>query len=104
LRLLATAAPLKEVPDVPTFASRGYKNANMEVLMGVVASANLPRSIADRLSRTVDRILKEPKSAQRVESQGFLVRYGNPRQLATCLTEETNLPSEVAAKPGIKSE
>jgi tripartite-type tricarboxylate transporter receptor subunit TctC len=104
LRLLATAAPLKELPDVPTFADRGYKKANMEVLMVVVAPPQLPKAIADRLSQAVERILKDPKTAQRIESQGLLVRYGDSRQLAGYLAEETALLTDVAAKSGIKAE
>ena len=104
LRLLATAAPLKELPDVPTFASKGYERANMEVFSVLMGPPHLPKEIADQLARALERSVKDPKVAQKIENLGFLVRYGSPQELSTKVAEETKLLTEVAEKVGIKVE
>jgi tripartite-type tricarboxylate transporter receptor subunit TctC len=104
LRLLATAAPLRELPDVPTFASKGYKRADMEVLSVFMAPPHLPKDIADKLSKALEQTVKDPKVAEKIENLGFVVRYGTPQELATNLSDETKLLTDVANKVGIHVE
>jgi tripartite-type tricarboxylate transporter receptor subunit TctC len=104
LRLLATAVPLKDLPEVPTFASKGYKRANMEVLAVVVGPPHMPPEIANQIARAVERFVKTPKNIATLENQGFQVRYGNEQQLADYISEETTLLTNVAKKAGIKVE
>jgi tripartite-type tricarboxylate transporter receptor subunit TctC len=48
-------------PDKPSLAEVGYKNATWDVWFGLLAPANLPKSIQDRLLTEIDAMYKDPE-------------------------------------------
>jgi tripartite-type tricarboxylate transporter receptor subunit TctC len=104
LRLLATATPLKEQPNVPTFGSKGFKRANMDVLSVVVGPAGMPPEVTATLARALEKIVADPKMAASVEKLGYVVTYGGPQRLAAHINEEITLLTQVARKADIKAE
>jgi tripartite-type tricarboxylate transporter receptor subunit TctC len=72
LRALAvtgsTRSPL--LPDVPTVAEQGFPGFEAMVWFGVFAPAKTPQPIADYLNRELVAVIKGPKLAPLLESQG----------------------------------
>jgi tripartite-type tricarboxylate transporter receptor subunit TctC len=104
IRILAASSPLKGFPDVPTFASKGYPQASLEVGFSVVGPAGMPKEVTDALVPAIKRAIADPKNVAIMEKMGFRVLYQPPQQLAETLAKELAVVSEVARKAGIKAE
>lgn len=104
IRILAASSPLKGFPEVPTFASKGYPQASLEVGNAVVGPAGMPKEVTDVLVPAIKRAIAEPKNVAMMEKLGFSVQYQPPQQLAATLAKELAVVTEVARKAGIKAE
>jgi tripartite-type tricarboxylate transporter receptor subunit TctC len=102
LRLIATTSPIREHPEVPTFASKGYPKLNLEVLAVVVGPAGMPTEAIGALVRAVERATVEPKNVAAMEKLGFQVAYGGPQKLASYIAEELAVLSALVKDAGIK--
>jgi tripartite-type tricarboxylate transporter receptor subunit TctC len=62
LRLLAqtTAVRSPSLPDVPTYQEAGVKGLVIDQWLGMFVPARMPKAIADRLNREVDKALADP--------------------------------------------
>lgn len=103
-RALAVTSRIKEFPDIPTFASRGYPQASLEVFFALFGPANLPREVMEKLVPAVEKVVKDPDAEAKLEKMGFEILYEGPRQLAGRLEKELALVRDVAKKAGVKVE
>lgn len=104
IRVLATSARLDEFPAVPTFASQGYPQANLEVRSILVGPAHMPPEITQRLVPVLAQLANDDTVHKTIEQLGNGALYLPPAEtLAHVATEITNLTA-VAQKVGIKSE
>ena len=73
LKALAVSWPgrLDVLPDVPTYAELGYKQANEPSWFGLVAPAGTPQAVVDRIQQAVAQALKEPAVRDRLAGQGL---------------------------------
>ena len=90
-----------QLPDVPTIASAlpGYSAESWFVLM---APANTPPAIVNRLSAEVDKILKKPNVIERFKALGAEPVGGTPEQLGQFIQAEAKKWSEVVKVSGAK--
>jgi tripartite-type tricarboxylate transporter receptor subunit TctC len=103
-RALAVTSRLKEFPNVPTFAAKGFPQANLEVFFAIFGPANLPQDVMAKLVPAFERIMKNPEIQDKLEKMGFSILYEGPKQLGERLKHELQVVREVAAKAGIKGE
>ncbi len=103
-RALAVTSRIKEFPQIPTFASRGYPQASLEVFFALFGPANLPREVMDKLVPALDRIMKDAEVQDKLEKIGFEILYEGPAQLADRLKKELVVVRDVARKAGVKQE
>ena len=70
---------LKAFPDIPTVAETvpGYYNTDW---WGIVAPANTPKPIIDKLNAIMTRELKTPEIFQRFEKNGLEIATSTPRE------------------------
>jgi tripartite-type tricarboxylate transporter receptor subunit TctC len=75
LKPLAVAGPnrLPQMFDVPTLAEAGVPGCEIESLFGLLAPANTPKPILDRLSNEVQKAVADPKFISRMQAQGLNV-------------------------------
>ena len=73
LRALAVSWPVRldVLPDVPTYAALGYKQANEPSWFGLVAPTGTPTAMVDRIQQAVAQALKEPTVRERLAGQGL---------------------------------
>jgi tripartite-type tricarboxylate transporter receptor subunit TctC len=74
----ATAKRMSNLPDVPTLAEAGIKDAEAIVWFGMSGPPKLPRAIVDKLNREVNRILGLPDVKARLDQLGLEVEGGTP--------------------------
>ncbi len=100
-RALAATSTLKNFPQVPSFASLGYPQANLEVIFGIWGPAGLPQDVMARLVPAFERPLKNPAYAEKLEGMGFRIHYLGPKELAAHVKNELQVVQEVVKKTGI---
>ena len=76
------------VPDVPTVAEAGVPGYDSGAWFGLVAPANTPKDIVDKLSRETARILKLPDVSARLADLGAEAVGGTPEQFAAHFKSE----------------
>ena len=62
---VTSTARVAALPDVPTFIESGIPNFVVNSWVGILAPANTPRPIIDRLQRDIAAVLKEPEVRER---------------------------------------
>jgi tripartite-type tricarboxylate transporter receptor subunit TctC len=82
LRLLAITSDKRSplLPDVPTMAEAGVKNAEMLQWFAVMGPARMPADITRRLNTEIAAILKQPDVVEKIASQGGEIMVGTPEE------------------------
>jgi tripartite-type tricarboxylate transporter receptor subunit TctC len=99
LRALAVSWPvrLEVLPDVPTYAALGYKQANEPSWFGLVAPAGIPRAAVDRIQQAVAQALREPAVRERLAGQGLYPSGTISREFTAQIADEIGKMKGVAA-------
>jgi tripartite-type tricarboxylate transporter receptor subunit TctC len=103
-RALAATSAMKNFPQVPTFASKGYPQASLEVFFAVFGPAGLPQDVMAKLGPAFERTMKNPAVTEKLEQMGFAIQYQNAAQLAERVKHELVVVADVAKKANIKGE
>ncbi|HSN42210.1 MAG TPA: tripartite tricarboxylate transporter substrate binding protein [Burkholderiales bacterium] len=77
------------LPDVPSFAELGIKNADAKVWFGMAAPAKTPRPIIEKLNREANRALGMADVRQRLDQLGLVIGGGTPEEFAAFVKTET---------------
>jgi len=85
---LSTAARSNRQPDLPTMAETGLTGFDAAAWLGMVAPANTPAPIVERINRELHRILAEPAMRERLAGLGAQVMTSTPEQFATFIRSE----------------
>lgn len=106
LRALAVTSPkrLAQLPEVPTVAESGLPGFEASVWYGLVAPANTPREIVQRLNREVAAILLDPQAREQMTNNHFIPTGSSPEQFADFIRTETVKWSGIVKSKGIRAE
>jgi tripartite-type tricarboxylate transporter receptor subunit TctC len=85
---VTTAKRSAAAPDIPTIAESGLPGYEMSTWYGLVAPANLPASIRNRLNTELQSILADPKFKDKLIAQGADPMPGTPDQFAQLIKSE----------------
>lgn len=103
LRILAVSTPQRWflVPEVPTMTESGYPGMVSQWL-GAYVRAGTPPEVVDKLARTFQEALREPKIREQFTRLGFETLGHGPEQTLKRLQEETEMWRKTIAAAGIK--
>ena len=106
LRAIAYAGEtrLPALPQVPTFTQAGLPGFDAENWFGVVAPAGTQRSIINRLSTEIARILAMPDIKDKLLVQGMDALVSTPDQFAGMMKTDTAKYAKVIKAANIKIE
>jgi tripartite-type tricarboxylate transporter receptor subunit TctC len=76
------------LPDVPTLAESGIKEAEAIVWFGMSGPPKLPRAIVEKLNAQVNKIVAMPDVKQRLDQLGLEVEGGTPAKFEAFVTKE----------------
>jgi tripartite-type tricarboxylate transporter receptor subunit TctC len=78
VRVIGIASPKRSplLPEVPTLAESGLKDAESLVWFGMAAPLKTPKPIIDKLNRETNRILTQPEVKARLDQLGLEVQGG----------------------------
>ncbi len=91
LRAVATTGLARAIalPDLPTVAESGVPGFEITAWFGLLAPANTPQAIIDRLNLEVTKILKQPEMKAKLIAQGAEPAPGTPQQLGQFIKDKT---------------
>jgi tripartite-type tricarboxylate transporter receptor subunit TctC len=91
-----------ELPSVPTVAEAGFREAQCEAWIGLVAPARTPAGIVARLNSELAAILAVPELRRRLEALSFEPIMGTPEEFRARIREEHARWGKLIKEVGIK--
>lgn len=106
LRALAVTTPqrISQLPDVPTFTEAGLPGVDISPLFGLVAPANVPAPIIDRLSTTLAQSIQGGELKDKLAGLGFQPVGSTPAQFSQRIRDDIAKWTAVIQRGGIKAE
>lgn len=106
LRAIAVAAPkrVEVLPNTPTFAELGIKDANIMAWYGLVAPAKTPEDIIKKIYEASLKALQTPEVKQRFANAGATPAGNTPQEYARQIQSEMETWKRVVRIQNIKGE
>ncbi|MGZ5160295.1 MAG: Bug family tripartite tricarboxylate transporter substrate binding protein [Burkholderiales bacterium] len=101
---VASTKRIALLPDVPTLAESGIKDAEAIVWFGMSGPLKLPRAIVDKLNGQVNRILALPDVKQRLDQLGLEVAGGKPEEFDAFVKKEASKVTRLVKAGLLKTE
>lgn len=103
IRVLAVSGRQRwpDLPDVPTVAEEGFKNAEVETFQAVFAPAGTPQPVIDRIARETIALFEEPALRKSMLETGNLVTTNGPKALADKVATEVPWWRDMVRKANI---
>jgi tripartite-type tricarboxylate transporter receptor subunit TctC len=106
LRCLAVSTSKRSptIPDVPTIAEAGLPGFHMDVWYGLMAPANTPKAIVDRLQKETVGILAEPAISARFHELGAEATPTTSEQFTALVKSDIAKYARIVKMSGAKAE
>jgi tripartite-type tricarboxylate transporter receptor subunit TctC len=91
-----------KIPDLPTVSELGYPQFKTITWNGLMAPANTPKDIVNRLSAEVARAVKDPGVIERMGNQGIDPIGNTPEEFAAAIKADVALWTEAVNVAGIR--
>ena len=93
-----------DLPNVPTIAENGYPGFEAPAWWAVLASSKTPPEIVKRMNLELNKVLKDPEVAKKLDAQGIDVTGGSVEQAKTFIDHQMDVWAKVVKENGIKAE
>lgn len=105
VRVLAAAADqrLPSMPDVPTFAELGVKMPT-DNFVAVYAAASMKPELLKQVVEATQKILKDPKAVERLNSTGMVAAYAPPDELVNIWSKSSTFWAEQVRASNFQAE
>jgi tripartite-type tricarboxylate transporter receptor subunit TctC len=103
IRLLAVSAAKREAqaPNVPTVEESGFPGFNVVTWNGLVAPADTPREIIDKIAGEIGRAVKGPQFTGRLKAAGADPLGNTPDEFAALIKADTATWADAVAVTGL---
>jgi tripartite-type tricarboxylate transporter receptor subunit TctC len=103
VRALAIAQPARSrvIPDVPTFSELGFPQVGTVTWFGVLLPAATPRSIVQKMSTDINRVLAQPGVANSLTQSGIEPAGTTPERFAEVLKVDSVKWRQMIEEAGI---
>lgn len=99
---ISTAKRLAVAPEIPTIAEAGLAGYEVVGWNGVLAPANTPRPIIDKLNKVIVDALKTPEMEKLQMEQGLEAVGNSPEELAALMHADIEKWKRVTREAGIE--
>ncbi len=105
-KLIALAAThhTKALPNLPTAEEAGFPIGDVVASFMVSAPAGVSPVIVHRLNGEINRLMKTPAMAEKLEAHLFIPLFGSPEDFAARLKKQRAMWADAIVKLGIKPE
>ena len=106
LRALAVTTPerISMLPDVPTAAEAGLPGFAVSSMFGVLAPANTPKEIVERLNTEMVKLLQVPEVKEQLLQQGAYALSTTPQETAEHIRKEIGMWATVIQESKITAD
>ena len=106
LKALAVTSPQRSslLPQIPTMVELGITEFEVNAWFLVLAPANLPIAISQRLNLEVNQALKHPAMSARLAADGVVIGGGSQQDASTFLQNEIDRWTKVVKSANLKDE
>jgi tripartite-type tricarboxylate transporter receptor subunit TctC len=103
VRAIAVSTPKRSpaLSDVPTVAESGLPDYKYDAWFSILAPAGTPKSILNKVSEDVARVLQTPEVAERLTRQGVDIVYNTPDVFDAVLKADVERNSAILRAAGI---
>ncbi|MFZ9137337.1 MAG: tripartite tricarboxylate transporter substrate-binding protein [Hylemonella sp.] len=104
LRPLAvtTSKRSAKLPEVPTIAENGFAGFEAPAWWAVLAPAKTPADVVQRMNAAINKAMKNPDVAARLDAQGIDVMGGTPQAGQAFLERQMDIWAKVVRENNIK--
>jgi tripartite-type tricarboxylate transporter receptor subunit TctC len=91
LKILAVTSPQRSklLPNVPTMQEQGVPGFELSTWFGLLAPANTPKSIVDKLAREMRKAVADPEFKNRITTLGLDVVGSTPEEMLALMKTDT---------------
>ncbi len=101
---VTSTSRVTDLPNLPTVAESGVPGYKWIFWYGLVAPANTPRDIVQKLQTEVVAALKQPQVTQRFSTLGIEAVTNTPEAFDQMIKDEVQLFKKLASAAGIKAD
>ena len=101
---VTTSKRAADLPNVPTIAENGYPGFEAPAWWAVLAPAKTPPEIVKRMNEELNKVLKNPEVAKKLDAQGIDIMGGSPAQAGAFIDKQMNIWAKVVKDNGIKAD
>ena len=102
--VVTTSKRSPDLPDVPTLAESGFAGFEAPAWWAVLAPAKTPPEILQRMNEELNKVLKQPDLAKRLDAQGIDVVGGSSESARVFIEQQMEIWGKVVRDNGIKSD
>lgn len=99
---VTTSKRAPDLPEVPTIAESGFAGFDAPAWWAVLAPAKTPPAIVQRMNEAINKVMKNPEVAKRLESQGIDVLGGTPQSGQAFIERQMDIWAKVVKDNNIK--
>ena len=101
---VTTSKRAADLPNVPTVAENGYPGFEAPAWWAVLAPAKTPPDIVKRMNEELNKVLKNPEVAKKLDAQGIDVMGGTPAAAGAFIDKQIGIWAKVVKDNGIKAD
>ena len=90
------------LPNVPTIAESGLAGYDVSIWLGVLAPAQAPRAVIDRLNAEIVKVMSEPEMKKQMTGAGIEARASTPEQFAATIRADTAKWAKIVKTAGAR--
>jgi tripartite-type tricarboxylate transporter receptor subunit TctC len=102
IRAIGMTSRMKELPDAPSFAERGFKARYFDNWAGIASPAGVPQVVIDTLIDASEKISKSKEFAEATEKTGTGIQYIRHAEFVKHLEEDRKIVEAMAKEMGLK--
>ena len=102
--VVTTSKRSPDLPDVPTLAESGFAGFEAPAWWAVLAPAKTPPEIVKRMNEELNKILKSPEVAKRMDAQGIDVVGGTTESARVFIEKQMDIWGKVVKDNNIKAD
>jgi tripartite-type tricarboxylate transporter receptor subunit TctC len=92
------------IPDVPTLAEAGVKDADSGSWIALLAPAGTPATIIDKLNSGINEAVSVPDVRDRLIAQGAVPQASTPKELQALIDADLRRYGRIIREQGLKAE
>jgi tripartite-type tricarboxylate transporter receptor subunit TctC len=91
-------------PDLPTVSESGFPGFEAAAWVGLFTTAGTPKEIVERLNAEINRVIRDPQVATKLDEQGVTPTGGTPAEFGAFVAQELRRWRDAAKAAGVRME